>query len=69
MSDRRRGDAVAGRIWHRWTTRHRIAESAPVNATSALLTTNEIRNLNGAANRPDADVAAIASHWWSEVGS
>jgi osmoprotectant transport system substrate-binding protein len=42
---------------------------AVIDATSVRLTTAEIRNLNGAANRPHADVAAIASRWWSEVDS
>jgi osmoprotectant transport system substrate-binding protein len=38
-----------------------------VDAISARLTTAEVRWLNGAASQAGADVAAIASQWWSEV--
>ena len=40
-----------------------------VDAISARLTTAEVRNLNDAAGDAGADVAAIATNWWSEVTS
>jgi osmoprotectant transport system substrate-binding protein len=40
-----------------------------VDAISARLTTADVRILNGAANQAGADVAAIATNWWSEVTS
>ena len=40
-----------------------------VDAISARLTTAEVRNLNDAAGDAGADVAAIATDWWTEVTS
>jgi osmoprotectant transport system substrate-binding protein len=42
---------------------------AVIDAVSARLTTAAVRDLNGAAGLADADVAAVASAWWSEVGA
>ncbi len=41
---------------------------AVIDAVSARLTTAAVRDLNGAAGLADADVAVVASAWWSEVG-
>ena len=40
-----------------------------IDAISARLTTAEVRRLNAAANESGADVATIATQWWSEVTS
>jgi hypothetical protein len=40
---------------------------AAIDAVSALLTTEIVRNLNAAAGAPDADVPAIAAAWLAEV--
>jgi osmoprotectant transport system substrate-binding protein len=40
-----------------------------IDAVSARLTTTTVRKLNAAAGADGADVAAVASAWWSEVRS
>jgi osmoprotectant transport system substrate-binding protein len=42
---------------------------AVIDAVSARLTTAAVRELNAKARAPDADMAAVASAWWSEVKS
>ena len=40
-----------------------------IDAVSARLSTAAVRELNGAAGRPDAEVSAVVADWWSKVGS
>ncbi len=40
---------------------------AAINAVSARLTTAAVRDLNGAAGQAGANVADVATAWWSEV--
>ena len=42
---------------------------AVINAVSVRLTTDAVRQLNGATAPAGTDVAAVASAWWSEVRS
>jgi osmoprotectant transport system substrate-binding protein len=40
-----------------------------INAVSARLTTDAVRDLNGAGGSAGSDVPAVVAHWWSEIAS
>jgi osmoprotectant transport system substrate-binding protein len=40
-----------------------------INAVSARLTTDEVRELNGAAGQPGSDVGSVAAAWLKEATS
>lgn len=42
---------------------------AVINAVSARLTTDAVRELNGAARQPGIDVASVAASWWEGATS